>query len=266
MMNNFQGGTPVVAMPVDQTMKTVKLPDGSMIQKSLVGIIFVGNGRTLNLTPAPAYVPPPTEAVSYTSKKGPSQKMAPKVKPSWDKIFLSLENASLKCLKKEKDTKPKEEILLQMGGWVTAVDASSPKRKDVHPATAGGMMQLMTQNVGQMMSQTEGTVGKDFSMEIHKPAATSHLLETLMNTSVTSLAFGGAKKMEADKAVTYYFHFESARERDEWVAAVKNNFQAYFSSKECFEDVKKVFVSYLKNLGVDGSSFDWKQILHELYQ
>jgi len=102
-------------------------------------------------------------------------------------------------------------------------------------------------------------------MEVHEPADTAHHLETLMNTSVMSMGFGGAKKLQQDLAKTVYFEFSNKSERDEWVTAVDNNFKAYLSSDQCVEDTKKMFCSFLHNIGSNGESFEWRKILFELY-
>jgi len=254
---------------VNNYLKTTTLPDGTVIQRSLTSIVFVApSGKTLQMTPAPQYVPSSGDA-KYSSHKGHCMKLAEEKHLghySWNKRYITIEGRCLKYFEKEGESKPKGVINMGVGCWVKAAEKDSPKRKDAHSfSSTHGMASMLTGNIGSMMSDTEGTVGKDFCMEVHVPADVMQHLEKLMNTSVASLAFGGAKKLHENDAKTYYFHFDSKNERDQCVNILSENFNSYLRSDECFSDTQHTFVSYLQRIGVDGSSFDWKKILGDLY-
>jgi len=267
---------PQYSVPVSTVTKTVSLPDGTVIQRNLTSMIFRSPiGKTLQMSPAPNYQTQKSlEAMpkcSYVDKKGHGSKLGYEKHLghcSWKDRYMHLEQFHLKYYIKQTDKKEKDAIPLIPGSWVKPVEKTTPKRKDAHPfMQTHGMGAMMTQSVGQLMSDVDGHVDKDFSIEIHKPANISGTLNTLMDASVMSLAFGGAhKKIEQNHARSYYFHFNNAADRDEWLTAIQNNFKAYLQSDECFQGVKQAFMAHLHAIGVSGSeSFDWKKILEELY-
>jgi len=264
----MQQGIPNQGVPSQQTfIKSVKLEDGTTIQKQLTSLIIVSPaGRSVTMSPPPSYHPV-SEKVDYVSKNGNVDKMAYEKtlgKVSWKHRHIVLTGHKIDVFEKEKDSKPKEEVLIN--GWVKVAEKDSPKRKDAHSfSSSHGMMNMMTSNIGQMMADTDGIVGKEHCLEVHRLADSAQALDNLMNTSVVGLAFGGAKKIHSQPAVTYYFHFSSESERNEWLNAINNNLKAYLSSDEYLADVKKTFCTYLKNIGVNGESFDWRKILDELY-
>jgi len=248
-------------------IKSVNLPDGTLIQRQLSALVIVTPiGKTVTMSPPPSYMPI-SEKVDYVSKKGHAEKLAYEKtlgKVSWKSRFIVLSGQKINIFEKEKDSKPKEEITIN--GWAKATEKDSPKRKDAHSFSSNhNMVGMMTKNIGEMMSETDGTVGKEHSIEVHQLADTAQMLDNLMNTSAMGLAFGGSKKITQQSAITFYFHFSSDTERNEWLHAIDNNKKAYFASDDYLADVKKTFCTYLKNIGVDADSFDWRSILNELY-
>jgi len=248
-------------------IKTVQLPDGTLLQRQLTALVIVTPiGKTITMSPPPSYSPV-SDKMDYISKKGHAEKLAYEKtlgKVSWKNRFIVLAGQKINVFEKEKDSKPKEEITIN--GWAKATEKDSPKRKDAHSFSSNhNMVGMMTKNIGEMMSDTDGTVGKEHSLEVHQLADNAQMMDNLMHTSAMGLAFGGSKKVTSQSAITFYFHFSSDTERNEWLQAIDNNKKAYFASDDYLADVKKTFCTYLKNIGVDGDSFDWRKILNELY-
>mmetsp|Transcript_22212 Transcript_22212/g.29014 ORF Transcript_22212/g.29014 Transcript_22212/m.29014 type:complete len:200 (+) Transcript_22212:363-962(+) len=131
--------------------------------------------------------------------------------------------------------------------------------KDVYPPNQqNSMVDMLTQPMGAMASPYKGTVSKSHCLVIKRAAQTMNMvggiMDTVNNTSALGMAFGGgAQKMmkaqEDNASRTYYFSFETAADRDQWIAAIQNNMSSYETTPEYREAKQSEFKAAVRQVG-----------------
>lgn len=268
--NNVPSNLSINSNPI----KSINLPDGSTIMKiNMTSIQIKGpSGKIITISPIIPYFPKEDNSKKeYINKKCYVEKLGyGKLlgKNIWKKRWLVLNNSELKYYTDEEEKNLKGTIRLLYGTWCKSVDKNSPKQKDAHRKIPkffedpGYMFSMMNKPIGNIMSDVEGTVGKNCAFAVHKPVELSSLLNTITTNSILSIG----RKIEKDTKRTWYFVANDDKSRDEWVEAINNNIICYQNSEEAFQFVKNSYLNFMKQVGsMNAENFNWKEIFEMLY-
>lgn len=221
----------------------VNLSDGCLVGFDRLRNVLILNGKVSNLTLPHRQIPARPATASITaitqqavedanrepvSKRGVMTKLGFKksmLGESWQKRHFSL-TADTLSYSKESSSSAINTIKLHKGVRVNVANASTPARRDRYEDGDHSMGSMMSQPIGQMMSETSGPLGKDFCVEVICPAQVGDMLGGVMNQSVAGLAFGGGMNaINKAKPRTYYLQCSSAAEAEEWRKAIQNNIE-----------------------------------------
>ena len=234
------------------TMISIDFPDGSIISYDRVRrdmILTLANGSVMHTGGnIPARPNPPTVFRMEDGKGGVVdvpvveiplapvsstvwvEKLGYKKAPIlgsdiWNKRFLRLEPQSVGYYENDSTPHAKGMIGLNPGCTVRVIQAHEAGRKDRyengHNPGVGG---LMTMNIGSMMNQYSTPIGKPNCVELHVPVQVGNMLNTVMNSSVAGLAFGGGmQQLQKAHARTYYFSFDNLSNAQDFASQIENN-------------------------------------------
>jgi len=234
---------------MDATTISVGLPDGCLVGFDRLRNELILNGKTSTMRLPHGSIPArpvlsgggggaipqgtviAEEAAVAMSKTGNLTKLG------WKKNFLGSESWQTRHMvltptslsyHKSSGSPALGTIALSKGLKVKVANASTPARKDrFEDGDNPGVGGMLTMNVGDMMSQTSGPLGRDNCVEVIVPVQAGTMLDSVTNQSVAGLAMGGGiKAMNAAKGRTYYLQASSAMEAQEWANALENNIKA----------------------------------------
>eukprot|EP01039_Chlorochromonas_danica_P007821 gene7820-8633_t len=232
-----------------QTMISVDFPDGSVVSYDRVRrqlILTLANGSVAtagggNIPARPNAPRLTTNASGQTvavedvprapvTRTATVMKLGFKKTPVigtdiWNKRFIQLTENQISYHESE-GSAAKGTITLVPGVEVDILQASDPARKDRQEGGHNpGMVGLATMSVGQLTNPRSGSLGKFNCVEVHVPANIGNMMNSVMNSSVLSMAATGARGVRQNVARTYYFSFDSLTEAQEFADAIKNNVQ-----------------------------------------
>jgi len=267
MANNNSYPTPTQTVLPSNGIKTIRLQDGTVIQKNFKKLTVHSSRGTSEIQPAPIWFPQNEFRIpEYVTKKGHVNKLAYDRylgSDHWCERYLVLDGPIVHWYRQSTDQAPRGSIRLVAGGWVKAADHNSPKRKDAQEPA--GAFTMMTMSFSELSSENRGQVGRDNCFALHRPRNVIQDLSEIIDANIFSLMFS-SNAIKNMNPRTFYFQCNSANERNEWVEAIYNNLQHYLSSEECFQATVKQYCDLLRNCGVENPElWDWKPLLNELY-